>query len=195
MNTLARATWSMNLLLLAIAATADDRKTENRRVMLPGPVVQELMLGTWAIKVKYEPGKEWPNGEQASGREVWRVGPGGQSIIEEYSESNSKGGFAEINIAWWDAKEKGQRFVACDKDEKHPCEMSRSVARWEGNELVYTDEIARGRGKIVRQEVFSNITPTTFTQLIKEGPSVSKLKTTITISATKISDKPEQLAF
>lgn len=195
MNTLAKALLSIAVFSLTMAAGAADRQPDNRRVKLPGPAAQEMMLGTWAIKVKYEPSPEWPNGAEASGKEAWRVGPGGYSIIEEYLESNSKGGFAEINIAWWDAKEKGQRFVACDRDEKHPCEMSRSVARWQGNDLVYTDEVNRAGARVVRQEVFTEITPTTFTQVLKEGPSESRLKTTTTIRATKISDRPEPLVY
>jgi len=38
----------------------------------------------------------------------------------------------------------------------------------------------------VRQEIFTDITPTSFTQLLKEGPSVSKLRITLTIHARKL---------
>lgn len=53
-----------------------------------GPEVMNLMLGTWAIKSEYAPSKEMPNGDTGEGIEVWRPGPGGYSVIEEFHEKN-----------------------------------------------------------------------------------------------------------
>jgi hypothetical protein len=38
---------------------------------------------------------------------------------------------------------------------------------------------------VVRQEIFTDITRSSFTQILKEGPSRAELKTTTTIHATK----------
>jgi hypothetical protein len=138
MNKTANGLLLMGSFLLATIAGANTHQAENHLIKLPGPVAQEMMLGTWTIKVKYEPSPEMPKGEEAFGREVWRVGPGGNSIIEEYSESNTKGGYTEFAIAWWDEKEQGQRFLACNNEDMPACELSRSVAKWEGDSLIYT---------------------------------------------------------
>jgi hypothetical protein len=174
---------------------ADTNQAENHRIKLPGPVVQEMMLGTWATKVKYEPSPEMPKGKEVSGREVWRVGPGRQSIIEEYFESNAGGGYKLFTIAWWDEKEKGQRFLACDNEQMHGCELSRSVARWEGDRLMYTEEVEQRGSKLVSQEIFADITPASFTQLMKEGPSIARLRTTLTVRATKITARTEPTTY
>jgi hypothetical protein len=42
----------------------------------------------------------------------------------------------------------------------------------------------------VYSEVFRDITPTSFTQVLQEGEPGGALKTTVTIRATKLSDKP-----
>ena len=61
-----------------------------------------------------------------------------------------------------------------------------SVARWEGSSLVYTEESKQDGAKLVRQEIFTDITPTSFTQLLKEGPTIAALRTTLTIHARKL---------
>jgi hypothetical protein len=195
MNKAAKGFLLMGSFLLVTIVGADTNQVENHRVRLPGPAAQEMMLGTWTIKVTYEPSAQMPKGEEASGREVWRVGPGGRSIIEEYSESNARGGYKLFAIAWWDEKEQGQRFVACDTEQMHGCEISRSVARWEDDRLIYTEEVEQRGNKLVRQEIFADITPTSFTTLTKEGPSLSRLRTTLTVRATKVADHAEPMTY
>jgi len=154
-----------------------------------------MMLGTWTTQLQYEPSPAMPDGGASSGQEVWRAGPGGNSVIEEYFEKNAKGGFKEFTIAWWDEQAQGQRFLACDNEQLHGCEVSRSVARWEGNSLVYTEEREQDGAKLVRQEIFTDITPTSFTQLLKEGPSVPKLRITLTIHARKLTARAAPMTY
>jgi hypothetical protein len=153
---------------------------------IPGPEVQNLMLGTWAIHVKYEPSAEMPNGGVGQGREVWRAGPGGGSVIEEYEEKGAAGESHGLGVAWWDEKEQGQRFIWCDSHDPGGCQLSKNVAKWDGNSLVYTEETEEKGKRIVRQEVFTNITPSSFTQILKAGPTASELKTTVSIQATRV---------
>ncbi|HTO86131.1 MAG TPA: hypothetical protein VMR54_01200 [Thermoanaerobaculia bacterium] len=153
---------------------------------VPGPEAQHLMLGTWAIHVKYEPSAEMPNGGVGQGREVWRAGPGGGSVIEEYEEEGAAGEFHGLGVAWWDEKAQGQRFIWCASHDPGGCQLSKNVAKWEGNSLIYTEETEEKGKRLVRQEVFTNITPTSFTQILKAGPTASELKTTVTIQATRL---------
>ena len=176
----------LSLFVLATFATAVSSEPASPHLKLPGPAAQDLMLGTWAIQIKYEPSAEMPKGSETTGRETWRAGPGGNSVIKEYYEKSPKGTTKEFIIAWWDEKEQGQRSLGCSNEQMRGCELSRSAAKWEGNSLIYTEESTENGQKVVRQEIFTDLAPTSFTQLLKAGPSVSELKTTVTIHATKL---------
>jgi len=139
--------------------------------------------------LKSEPSAKRPKGEVATGREIWRAGPDGKSVIEEYSQKSSDGEFKLFSIGWWDEKDQGQRFLNCDSSQEHGCELSKEVARWEGNSLVYTEEREENGAKVVRQEIFTDIQPMSFTQILKSGPSSKELRTEITIHATKLTQR------
>jgi len=128
-----------------------------------------------------------PNGGTGSGTEIWRRGPGGLSVIEEYREKNEKGEVEGLGVAWWDAKAQGQRFVWCDNSIPDGCYVSKEVAKWDGGSLVWKEEQENAGKKRMYSEVFRNITPTSFTQLLGEGEPGKPLKTTVTIRATKLS--------
>jgi predicted ester cyclase len=156
------------------------------RLNMPGPEVQNLMLGKWAIKVKYEPSEKMPQGGVGEGIEVWRPGPGGRSVIEEYFEKGATGEIEEYSPAWWDEQAGGQRFVFCSNTVPSGCFLSKNVAKWEGNRQVYSEDREENGRKITRQEIFSDITPTSFSQILAEGPVGGELKPVATILATKI---------
>jgi len=52
--------------LASPAATAQ----EPHQLKMPGPEVQNLMLGTWSTKVHYSPAPATPNGDTGEGTEV-----------------------------------------------------------------------------------------------------------------------------
>lgn len=160
------------------------------KLKMPGPDVQNLMLGQWSTQVKCEPTAEMPNGGTGSGTEIWRPGPGGLSVIEEYHEKNVKGGYDGLGVAWWDSKAQGQRFVWCDNSNPDGCYVSKEVAKWDGQSLVWKDEEENAGKKRVYSDVFRGISPTSFTQELGEGESGEGLKTTVTIRATKLPGTP-----
>ena len=153
---------------------------------MPGPEVQNNMLGTWSISVKYEPSAEMPNGGTGNGTEVWRPGPGGNSVIEEYYQNDAKEHTEEFSPAWWDEQAGGQRFVFCANSVPNGCLLSKNVAKWEGQSLVYSEEREVAGRKIIASEVFTDITPGSFTQISKQGDSANSLKPTIVIRARKV---------
>jgi hypothetical protein len=152
---------------------------------MPGPPLQDLMLGAWTIRVTHEPSAAYPKGGATTGREVWRLGPAGRSLIEEYDEEDPAGPRHEIGIAWWDAVEKGQKVLWCGDYQPSGCALVPGVARWEGNSLVQTVEANESGKHVVRQEIFTDITKMSFTQILKEGTSRADLRTTTTIRATR----------
>jgi len=160
-------------------------QNQPEKLKMPGPEVQNLMLGTWSIQIKYAPTPELPKGGTGAGTEIWRPGPGGLSVIEEYHEKNEKGDVEGLGLAWWDSKAQGQRFVWCENSNPDGCYVSKEVARWDGTSLVWNEEQENAGKKRVYSEVFRDVSPTTFTQILGEGEPGEPLRTTVTIRATK----------
>ncbi len=194
---------SLGVTLLAAAAVGvgADGNTGHAehsppKLKLPGPPEQQLMLGTWEIQVVYPPTAAMPKGATAHGTEVWYPGPGGNSLIEEYRESGGMGNYEAIGPAWWDEKEKGRRFLWCDSTSPEGCELSKSVARWEkGGRLFYSEEREKDGKKYERREIFFNITPNSFEQVIEEGPIGGPYQPEVTIHAVKSSAESKDLAL
>jgi hypothetical protein len=166
------------------AATVAAQELEQELTM-PGPDVQNFMLGTWSIKVRYSPTPLTPKGDAGEGTEIWRPGPGGRSVIEEYREKNSKGEVEGLGVAWWDKDAKGQRFVWCENNLPSGCYVSKAVARWEGDSLVWKEEQEVDGAKTAYSETFREITPRSFVQELQEGKNLQNLRTTAMITASR----------
>jgi len=179
-----------SVLVAALISASGLTAEQSGRIHLPGPPLQDLMLGTWTIQVTHAPSAEYPKGRVATGQEVWRLGPAGRSLIEEYDEEDPAGPLHEIGIAWWDAAEKGQKVLWCGDYQPSGCALVPGVARWEGSALVQTAEADESGKHVVRQEIFTDITDTSFIQILKEGTSRADLKTTTTIHAKKQTTTP-----
>jgi hypothetical protein len=173
---------------LPVSAEGD---AQAQKLKLPGPDAQNLMLGSWSIRVEYAPGPKEPKGHITQGTEVWRAGPGNFSVIEEYREKSSEGEMQGLGTAWWDEQAHGQRFVWCDNWEVHGCYLSKNVAKWEGSRLVYSEDTEDNGIKTTHQEIFSDITPSSFLQTLLVGPVGGPMKTVITIHATRIHGSPK----
>ena len=173
------------ILLASLYAAVVAAQEPEQKLTMPGPEIQNLMLGKWSIKVHY-PSSEKPNGDTGQGTETWRPGPGGRSVIEEYREKNSKGEVEGLGLAWWDKDAQGQRFVWCESDLPSGCYVSKAVAKWEGENLVWKEEQEVGGAKTAYAETFREITPGSFVQELQEGENLQNLRTTAMITASRI---------
>jgi imidazolonepropionase-like amidohydrolase/ketosteroid isomerase-like protein len=167
-----------------ILASAEKSANAQQTLTMPGPDVQNLMLGTWEISVEYPPGSG-ARADTGKGTEIWRPGPGGRSVIEESREKNAHGEVEGIAIAWWDKKAQGQRFVWCDNSIPDGCYVSKEVAKWYGNDLIRREEQALAGTNRVYSETFKDITADSFTQVLQEGDPGQPLQNTATISAIR----------
>ncbi len=109
-------------------------------------------------------------------------------MIEEKHEKNAHGETDGFSVGWWDAKAQGQRFVWCANDVPEGCVVPKDVAKWVGERLVFSEEREEAGRKVTHAEIFSDITPTSFTQILQEGEPGHELKPTITIRATRTDD-------
>jgi hypothetical protein len=150
----------------------------------PSPEMQKLskmVAGTWSTTEKYEPSPWAPKGATAKGKAVFKNGPGGLSVIQDYKSSSGKGSFTGHGVRWWNAKAGGYKGVWCDSA---GCD-SEGVAKWEGSNLVETDESEMMGQKMAMKMTWSDITPNSFTVAIDGGPPGGEMKHMMTIKYTR----------
>jgi len=145
----------------------------------------KAFLGAWRVTEKIESSETMPNGGVGEGEEVYRSGPGGVSIIEEIHLKQTTGEISGLGVGWWDQQAQGYRAVWCDSENPSGCILMAHLAKWEGDQFVLRDEFERNGKKFDFKEVFSEITPTSFTQTLYQGETGKELKRLLTIHATK----------
>jgi hypothetical protein len=155
----------------------------------PGQEMQRLtnmLAGRWSIRQTFEPRTGMPKGGVGQGTEVWRPGPGGLSLVEEFQARVGDREFSGLGLIWWEAHAEGYRVIWCGSANPRGCVIMSKLASWENDEFVVRDEFERDGRKVVYREVFSGFTPDSFTQTIYEGESGGELKRTLTIHAAKV---------
>jgi hypothetical protein len=169
--------------LFGAAAQSPTAATDKAR-----PEMQRLFnafLGTWSVTEKLEPSETTPDGGAGQGEEVYRSGPGGGCIIEEIHLKEGSHKISGLGVAWWDQTAQGYKTLWCDSENPNGCIMMAHLGKWEGDQWVLGDEFERDGKKFVFKEVFSAITPTSFTQTLYQGEAGKELKRLLTIYATK----------
>jgi hypothetical protein len=155
----------------------------------PGPQIERLrqaLEGTWSIKERLAPDAASPSGATGEGRIVWRPGPGGFSVVEDYSSRQGRRKITGLGVFWWDEAEDGYRTIWCDSTNPGGCISFKNVARWDGSRLVLVEDYEINGKRFTFKEVFSDITSSGFTQTLYGGEVGSELKVDQTIQATKM---------
>jgi hypothetical protein len=161
----------------------------------PGPQIEKLLRafeGTWLIKEKLAPDATSPNGARGEGRIVWRSGPGGYSLIEDYQSTQSTRAITGLGVFWWDEAAQGYRSIWCDNTNPGGCINFKNVARWDGSQLVLVEDYELNGKEFTFKEVFGDITATAFTQTLFGGESGKELKVDQTIQARRSPAVPEK---
>jgi Protein of unknown function (DUF1579) len=155
----------------------------------PGPQMEKLFRafeGTWKIHETLAPDPSSPNATTGEGTIVWRSGPGGFSLIEDYQSKQGDRQVTGLAVFWWDEPAGGYRTIWCDSTNPGGCIAFKNVARWEGTQLVLVEDYEVNGKKFTFKEVFGDITAGTFTQTLYGGESGGALKVDQTIRATKL---------
>ena len=174
--------WFLILLLLVatmVAAQQANSKPADDATLTQTRKLLKVFAGTWSITEKYDPSDAMPQGGTGSGQEIWRAGPAERAVIEEY-KSNTFTGFG---LGWWEDESGGFRLNWCG-DDMHGCKRLSEVAKWEADTWVVRHKDNENGQDVEFKEVFSDITPNSFTQTLYQGPP-GKLKRFMTINATR----------
>ncbi len=159
----------------------------------PSPEMESVtraLSGRWSIIMKFEPGKEMPEGAEGRGEEVWRSGPGGFTFMEEADDHTPFGEVFLTGFMWWDNADKKFRGMLCTSQNPSGCDPQGSLndvhLSWDGKQFVVDIESKQNGKTMLWHEVFFDITSTSFTQTGDGGEAGAPLKRAVTIHATKV---------
>jgi Protein of unknown function (DUF1579) len=156
---------------------------------MPHPQLERLLRaleGTWTISEELAPDASSPTGKTGIGTEVWRKGPGGFSVIEEYRSKQGEDEVSGLGALWWDEPAQGFHTIWCDSTNPGGCIDFKNPARWEGSNLVLQEDYESNGKKYTFREVFGDITADGFTQTLYGGPVGGPLKIDQTIRAKRV---------
>ncbi|HWP43517.1 MAG TPA: DUF1579 family protein [Blastocatellia bacterium] len=139
-----------------------DKQVEGMQPARPGPEMEKIkfQLGTWKTTEKHEAGQGYPGGE-GKGTMVVRPGPGGLSLIMEYTSSSSViGPFSGLGITVWDAEARTYKNYWVDSFTAGLMEMT---GNWQGKDFVLTGQAKQMGKTYTMKEVITDITPTSYT--------------------------------
>jgi hypothetical protein len=161
--------------------------------MKPSPEIQKLakaMVGSYTTKETHEAGPFMPTGGAGAGESRIMLGPGGNSIIQNYrSKSGPMGGkFRGHGMMWYDAKAGGYRSVWCDSMSP-ACDIG-GLSKWEGDKLVGTTDSEMMGKKVSYKETLSNFSPQGFKLDMEMSTEGSPMKHVMAIEYLKAQAAP-----
>ena len=162
---------------------------------IPSPEIMALtkaLEGKWALSVTFEPDSSSRNDSIRRGEESWRPGPGGFTLLEEEHLPTPDAELFLLGIIWWNGTTKSFQGMECQNLLPHTCDVKGAqndiTMSWNGKEFVIDEvETSKAGKKSIWHEVWSDITPDSFTQTGEYGTPGGPLKPLFTIHATKIS--------
>ena len=150
----------------------------------PGPEMEKLkfLVGHWTYTDTYEKSSFYPEGGVGTGVYDARPGPGGFSLILDFSEHTPMGEEIGHGILTWDPKENAYREYFAGNDFPG---VYASTGHWEGETFVLMGELDLGGAKTTFRDVYSDITAHSVTiQEFAELPG-KPMQLTGTSKATK----------
>lgn len=160
----------------------------------PPAEIQSLakaLVGRWSTTYSFEPGGMGPAAATSTGEEVWRTGPGGFVLMEEEHFHTPAGEVFLLALHWWDKSTNSLRGMLCNNSGPAACSVdtySNSTLKWDGKQLTIELQFPQKEKKMLWHEVWSDITPTSFTQIGDMGEVGGPLKRVVTIHGTKTAE-------
>ena len=173
---------------LSWSSAPHERGHRDASSNLPGAALQQVthaLSGDWNIEFVIAPSSIFPKGGRGRGTEKWRPGPAGLSLIEEYHSQGDDGENSGHGIFWFDDCLGRFLVLWCANDVPQGCLTLSEGATWKNGQLsLQHREESQGTVQLMK-EVFSDITPTSFTQTIYVGSASDNLVAQYVIKAAR----------
>jgi hypothetical protein len=207
--------FALSFVLLFACTAAESQQVEKTPVPIPqhlqdlsakpqgskGPTTQpfaalqsltKALSGRWSVSVKFEPNPEMPNGFAGTGEETWRAGPGGYTVLDEERMPTPAGDVFLLGIIWWDGKTKNLQGMECNNRLPYTCDLKGALndvtMSWDGRQFTINEWETHGGKKTLWHEVWSDITPTSFTQTGDVEEPGGATKRYFTMRANRVGD-------
>jgi len=186
----------LNLCAMFVATATAQAPTSAPQPSAEIKSLSEAMAGEWSLNVKFEPSASMPDGLINTGEETRRPGPGGFTLLEEEHLRMPKGDVFLMGIIWWNALAKSFQGMECQNLLPYTCDVKGSLTditmSWDGKQFII-DELETHNGKKTTwHEVWSDITPTSFTQTGESSEPGGPRKRLFTIHATRVTPMQKQ---
>jgi hypothetical protein len=178
-------------LILTVALAMEARGQSQAAPQPPAEILslEKALVGQWSTTYEFDPGSMGPKVTGTGhGHEVWRTSPGAFVLMEEEDIHAPFGEMFVFAIHWWDKSTNSLRGMLCNNSGPAACNVdtySNSTLKWDGKQLTIDMQFPQKDKKMVWHEVWSNITPTSFTQTGDIGEVGGPLKRAVTIHGTK----------
>jgi hypothetical protein len=184
--------------LLSICALGISNQTAYGQSLTTAPQpsaelqsLTKALEGQWSLDVKFEPTSSNPSGLANTGEETWRPGPGGFTLLEEEHLRMTEGDLFLLGSVWWNTATKSLHGMECQNMLPYTCDVKGAegdiTMNWDGKQFVIDEiETSKTGKKSVWHEVWSEMTPTSFTQIGEYGDPVGPRKRLFTIHATRV---------
>ena len=110
--------------MAAVAQQTPPPKPQFSWVATQAPEIQQLsdaLAGEWKTTEKFEANELLKSGGAGSGIFSIRKGPGGNSLILDYTSQGSIGPYSSSRIIYWDGREGHYRAFYCDSLQPNGC--------------------------------------------------------------------------
>lgn len=140
---------------------ASQSATANPNLPQPSPEIEKLMTamsGRFKVSGRIEDQNWVPGGDEGSGTEAVKRGPGGFTAISDAQMKFKKmGAMTGHGVMWWDPGKKAYQGFWCDSWAL-TCQAS-GEGRWEGDKLVFSGEMMEGPQPVPVRQTYSNFSP------------------------------------
>jgi hypothetical protein len=127
--------------------------------------ILEVLPGKWSFV----------NGKE-TGTEIWHIGPGGFSVIEDFYSTSPADTLVGLGIIWWDSTLNYFKVTWCTNYDPNGCISSDAGSKWLGADLILWFTYNEGGKEVHYKEIFSHFTKSSFIQTLYKIEAQNKLK-------------------
>jgi hypothetical protein len=152
----------------------------------PSPEMKKLahmIGGRWQVEEKYEVTPFTPQGGEGKGMDVIHRGPGGLSLIVNYSSSGSMGETRGAGIITWSADDNAYKQFWVD--DGTPAGLT-WLGKWEGDSLIFSGTQSMAGKQVSWRQIYSGFSNDAFIMAFEMGQPDGSFKPFMTMRFTRM---------